>query len=190
MLFSSFLAFSQEDSADNSKYFDESTSFSEGQSLYKVNLATLINGDIAFFWEKVLSNSFSIEAGAGLLLPYYSFELADAMFQREDYEEPYHVDEVGSGFSLWFQAKYYPKKLAPEANYWGLQYRLRNYFINNETVSYHDIAFNYGFQMMFRNNFILDYTLGVGARIKNSMENDNITGGIITPFQLKLSYKF
>lgn len=191
-IFTSIHAIAQDEPDDNSKYFDESRSFSEGKNLFKINLSTIINGDIVFYWEKVLGNSFTIETGAGILLPYYTFELADAMFNSDVVSEQFNIDEPGSGFSLWLQPKIYPKKIAPEANYWGLQYRLRNYYLDNKNVQYHDIALNYGVQMIFKNNFILDYTFGIGARVKKTNKNNisNITGGLITPIQLKLSYNF
>ena len=140
---------------DNSYYFDDG-SISESKNLVKINVLSIIIGDLPVYYERIFGKSFSIEIGAGILLPYYIPEVTQLFSNKSEIVDP------NFGYSIWLHPKYYIQQ-APELNYFGIQFRRRNY---NQTIICTDLTFNYGLQFILGNRFILDYNVGLGFRFK------------------------
>lgn len=169
--------YAQEESVtDMSYYFDDSKGIFGGPRIIKINLASIAVGDLPIYYEQTLSESFSIEVGAGLLLPVY----IDQVFgMRFDY---INAENLERRFSLWIHPKYYYKHTAPISQYIGPQLRKRFYNQNDQSLTYTDVTLNYGLQYKFGKRIVLDYNVGVGIRIKNdeSSDSDNdIIGGVL-----------
>ncbi len=167
---------------DNSKYFDDGK-ISEAKNVIKLNLSSIIHGDVPIFYERAIGNSFAIEVGAGLLMPYYVPDLIQLLSDEKDFSDP------DSGYSLWFQPKFYFGGNAPELVYVGLQYRRRNYKKDSSTFVYTDISFNYGYQLILGKRIALDYSSGVGFRFRGGDLESGISG-VIVPVHLKLGVLF
>lgn len=174
--------YTQSDSIqDNSFYFDDG-GISARKNIIKINILSAINGDLPLYYERALSKSFSIEIGAGLLLPYYILELPQIFSTEAEIINP------DFGYSLWIHPKYYLQQNAPELNYFGVQIRKRNYNQNNQTIVYTDVTLNYGLQLILGKRIAFDYNVGIGVRFKRekSTSEKNVITGIALPIGIKI----
>ncbi|RMG83907.1 MAG: hypothetical protein D6707_00145, partial [Bacteroidetes bacterium] len=168
--------FAQNDTIqDLSQYFDDGK-ISNSKNIVKINATSIINGDLPVYYERPLTNSFSVELGAGLLLPYYFPEI---FFPDETDYEP--ITNSNLGYSLWFFPKIY--LFSPsEFSYVGFMYRRRAYQ-NEQTVIYNDFTISSGYQINPVKRLVLDIYLGVGIRFKTqeSLDIKNESIGTIIP---------
>lgn len=172
----------QSDSTQNNAYYFDDGGVSEAKNLIKLNILSIINGDLPVYYERVLSKSFSIEIGAGILFPYYIPELPQLSSDSHRIENPDY------GYSLWIHPKYYLQDQAPELTYFGIQLRRRNYNQDNETIIYTDVTLNYGLQLYFGKRFVFDYNIGIGFRFETDKAIDirYNTSGLAVPIGIKL----
>lgn len=96
------------------------------------------------------------------------------------------------GYSFMAQPKIYFGKKAPEYGFMGLNYRSRNFFLQDYNIVYNDITINFGWHLFLgkSNNLLMSYETGIGPRfMKNKTLNEN---GIFfaTPVNFKLGYIF
>ena len=147
----------QVDTTNNAYFFDDG-GISNAKNIFKVNVISIINGDLPFYYERVLNKSFGLEVGAGILLPYYIPEIIPLLSGETIINNPNY------GYSIWFQPKYYLLKKAPEYSYMSFQYRRRNYYQNIQSIVFSDITFGYGTQLFIGKRFLFDYNTGIGYR--------------------------
>lgn len=169
------------DPQDNSNYFDDD-GISNARTIVKINVLAIANGDLPLHYERIFGKSFGVEVGLGLLLPYYYPELP-RLFTNEG-----TVDNLGFGHSLWIHPKYYVQGQAPTLNYYGLQFRRRNYSQNDRSIVYKDIVFTYGFQVDLSGRLMLDLSLGLGFQsIKESLLGDSADStDLVFPIGVKI----
>ncbi len=187
LISSSIELIAQNDSIkDNSYYFDDS-GISEAKNIVKLNILSIINGDLPLYYERILSKSISIEVGVGLLLPYYIPELPQILS-----EEASDIKNPDLGYSLWIHPKLYIFHEAPELSYIGMQLRRRNYNQDYQTFRYTDITVNYGIQFIVGKRIVFDCNIGLGLFInaKKSTLNDSYIDGIALPLGVKIGYLF
>lgn len=153
---------------ETAAYFDDNN-ISSGNNLIKFDLVSLIHGDLAFSYERFLIDQISIEVGAGILLPYYTPQLLYIIDSEMEEEDPFEITDPHSGYSFLLRGKYY-YDIYREGGYFAMQYRHRNYKLTDSRVIHNDLTFNYGYQIIFRNNFLLDLSAGIGARFKKAIE--------------------
>lgn len=193
-----FLIFSQintlaqtTDTTDISYYFDDGD-ISISKNILKLNVASLVTGDLNLSYERKIANWFAIEVAGGVLLPYYTPELFEIAADNNEITKP----EGGYSFSV--QPKFYLFSDAPEGGYFSLQFRKRHYILNDlemPEIGYQDFTINFGSQFNLVHRLVLDYHLGVGFRYKTyhnrwlSGPHTKI-GGICMPLALKFGYLF
>jgi len=166
---------------DNSYYFDDG-GISESKSLVKINVFSIVNGDLPVYYERIIGKSFSIEFGAGILLPYYIPELPQLFSGESEIANP------DFGHSIWIHPKYYVQHESPELNYLGIQIRRRNYNQDNQTIIFTDLTFNYGLQLIVGKRLVFDCNVGVGFRYKTqeSLNIEKEISGLAFPIGIKL----
>ena len=182
LLISHHKVIAQNDSIqDNSYYFDDG-GISESKNLVKINVLSIVNGDLPVYYERIIGKSFSIEFGAGILLPYYIPELPQLFLDEPEIENP------DFGHSLWIHPKYYIQHEAPELNYLGIQFRRRSYTQDNQAIIFTDLTFNYGLQLILGKRFVFDYNVGVGFSFKTqkSLNIEKEISGVALPIGVKL----
>ncbi len=177
-------AMAQADSTVDLSYYFEDGGISESRHVFKLNIFTIYYGELPLHYEYVVSESFSVEAGVGLLLPYF---VQDPILEYMDW--PLIVNE-GIGYSLWLFPKYYFRKGAPELNYAGIQFRQRNFNAENQKVIYTDLTVNYGVQLMLGRRIAIDYVVGAGVKIarEDPVINNKRLIGVSIPVQLKIGF--
>lgn len=94
----------------------------ESKNILKFNLASVVAGDLSVSYERIISNSFGIEGGAGILLPFYTPNLNELIGSKTQI-----INNPKGGFSFIFQPKLYLNEEAPENAFIGLKLRVRNY---------------------------------------------------------------
>jgi len=188
-LFYSVILCAQDDNIyDNSEYFDDG-GIAASKNIVKLNVLSAANGDLAFMYERVAADAFAIEAGAGLLMPFYYREFPVNYLERTDISDP------GFGYSLWLQPKFYRRYNAPEYDYTGILIRYRHYSQDNRIITYKDVVLNYGIQFLFGNRFYFNYDIGIGIRFKSGdgipiKERGFDVSNVIIPMGLKLGICF
>jgi len=129
----------------------------EPEGIYKLNVASLINGDMSFSYERILSDFFSVEAGVGYLLPYHLYDITSRF-------ENWISLNPDFGYSILFSPKFYALGEAPDFKYYAIQYRLRHYVQNKESIIFNDFSFIMGSQFIMDRKYILDVFVGAGGR--------------------------
>ncbi len=162
---------------------------SEAKNVFKINLTSFLSGDLPVYYERVLTKQFSIEAGVGVILPFYVFEGSNI------YSDEQIITNPDGGYSLWIHPKLYFWR-APEGMYFGLQYRYRKYLQDNAVVRYSDYTINYGYQWILGTHFVLDANIGAGFRIRNipddfyEWEDEFIKTTLVVPFGIRFGVLF
>lgn len=169
---------------DNSYYFDDG-GVAGSRNLLKINLLAVVHGDLAFNYERILSKRFSLEVGAGILLPYHIPDAAELIL------EEFPIQDPKNGYSLWIHPRYYVLDNAAERFYLGIQLRRRNYNLDNagnQTIIYSDITYNCGFQWIIGKRYVFDLNYGLGFRsiTKKGPGPDCENGTLTIPFGIKL----
>ena len=182
--FSFFQLSAQTDSIQDISYYFDDARVTDAKNIFKINLPSIINGDLPIFYERTFNNSLSFELGVGLLLPYYISEFPDLVRGKTPIENP------KSGYSFWICPKYYIQRRAPEYNYIGLQYRRRSYNLEDgQNITYDYFTINLGLQLIFGKRFLFDYSLGGGFRFKKEGKlEDSDFIQVACPLMIKLGY--
>ncbi|MBC7451254.1 MAG: hypothetical protein H7259_07170 [Cytophagales bacterium] len=186
LIFSGKKALAQKDTIKDISYYLDDGGISTNRDIIKVNIPSIITGDLPFFYERVLSRSIGIEAGVGILLPYYVPEIPITFISDVS------VKNTDGGYSLYLQPKYYFTHRAPEDIYIGMQVRRRTYFEDKISTVFTDLILNFGSQAHIKKNLIIDVSYGVGFRIITDAEENlhNTIDGIVMPVAVKLGYSF
>jgi len=186
LLFCSYGLYAQEDSVRNNAWYFDDGGVSVARNVVKVNVWSVIIGDLPVYYERVLSKSLSIEVGAGILLPYYVPGVPGFFSKKEQTHNPTF------GYSFWIHPKYYLQREAPELLYWGFQYRRRSYHQNDQAFILTDFTFNYGLQLILGKRFALDSNIGFGFRFDHDMSSSPLyrISGLAVPIGIKIGYIF
>lgn len=151
----------------------------------KYNLSAQIIGDMTFSVEPNLPGRYTIELGAGILMPYYFPEI-----HYIHHWPDFPIGKVNGGFSAIITGKIF-KDETPEGVFYGVGYRFRNYNDQNTApLRLHDIYFTYGIQGFFNDFLGYEASAGIGGRVSNrtNSNNDYNYPHFIYPIFLKISY--
>ncbi len=159
----------QSDSTTDLSYYFDDDEISTSKHIVKLNLLTVLNGDLPLHYEYVISNSFAVEVGVGLLLPYYFPDILQKVYNNPGIIDP------NFGYSLWLFPKFYLARSAPEDAYIGIEYRQRNFNLDSYKATYTDVTAHYGFQLIWGKRLVFDYSVGIGYRFERQDPN----GGLV-----------
>lgn len=180
IFFHSFIIAQESDTTNIFYYFDDG-GISNSRNVVKFNTLSILNGDLPVYYEVALNNAFTLEVGAGILLPYYFPKL------NFFYDEDFKINNPDFGYSIWVHPKFYGKREAPQNYYIGIQYRRRNFNQDNQEIVYVDYTFNVGMQLIMKDRLIFDYNVGVGYK-KDIKDTNSIFA--VMPIGIKLGYLF
>ena len=175
------------DTSELSEYFADRTT--EAKNIIKINVLSIFAGDLPIYYERVITKQFTLEAGVGIILPFYVFEFSGL------YSEEQIITDPDGGYSFWFHPKIYFWR-APDEMYFGLQYRFRKYYENDMSVTYSDYSINYGYQWILGTHFVVDANIGLGFRVRNLPDDfdpwveDYKKTTVVAPFGIKLGVLF
>ncbi len=164
--------FTQNDSLTNDidSYFEDG-GIKNAKNVFKINVLSLVNGDLPIFYERAISNVFSIELGVGILLPYYIPE-PPLLIKQIGTNNPPAAKDVKIGYSLYINPKIYFSHSAPTGFYIGFQWRHRSYKLPLKKLVYNDLIFNLGYVFNPKKRFVIEPNFGLGYRFIN---DKNIT---------------
>jgi hypothetical protein len=145
----------QSDTTSMRYYFDDG-GIASSRAIFKVETIAIIHGELPVLLEVFVKQNFSLELGAGVILPYYVHDFLPLLFNEG---QGFKNSEFGNSF--WLSSRLYMRE-APESNYWMLQARRRNFVNTNVT----EITFNFGKQKIFGKRWICDYGIGLGLRFQ------------------------
>jgi hypothetical protein len=167
---------------DDYDYFDKKKGDnSNPKNFIKINPFEALDGTFPIFFERVLTNKFSVEAGLGLTTTSETFAELRGIFGNSDYNN-FVKGNTGNLFKLGF--RYYSSKSddIPEGPYFALEYQVKTYKFDAlrydasgsstvysapytpSTVTNGDFRILFGYQALSSGNFSWDYYLGVGWR--------------------------
>lgn len=174
-------------------YIFDDGGLSEAKNVLKINLATIIVGDVPISYERVFGNSVAIEVGIGSLLPFYNSDLSEVLFEDETLDESLTIDNPKGGRSFVIFPKFYSKQEAPLSVFYGIKYRDRRYtFESKEDVKIIDITFNSGIQYHLKGKLVMEVNYGLGFRTRQQ-EGSNPgqdQTNISFPLAIKTGYLF
>lgn len=154
--------YSQDEPVQDVSYYLDDSGFSNRKNVFKVNLTSIVYGDLPIFYERAITNSLSVEVGAGVILPYYFPQLS--LLDKDDN----HIENPTGGTSIWVQPKLYFGGRAPENSYFGIQWRQRKYNLENNQVRHTELTLNLGYQLVLGRRFTFDYNAGIGFGMQKS----------------------
>jgi hypothetical protein len=172
---------------DVSYYFDDN-GISELKNVLKINILSIIQGDVPFYYERTFNKILSIEAGLGFQLPYF----VKSPISIRNNEDPI-IKSPDSGLSIWIFPRFYLAKTAPEGIYIGPQFRKRFYNQGTEKINVNDITYNAGLQFFTGKHFIIDLATGAGVSIINRTQPEALVNryfDISYQIDLKIGYRF
>lgn len=185
-----FNSFGQEDQTqdNNFQYFDDG--IASGKNILKVNILSSLSGDVSVSYERVLNHDFSVEVRGGIIRSHYVpdfFSIGEYLDNKDEFL-------IKGGYSLGIQPRYYYHS-APELYYTALQLRTRHYILESQDMSFNDLYIITGTQKIIGENWVLDVSIGIGARLK-IFEIESLDGsskyqlGGVFPFSIKVGYIF
>lgn len=174
----------QEDN-DLSVYFDDG-GFTSSKNLVSVNLASILVDDVHFTYERKISDEFSLEIGAGYLMPYYVREINYWIFGDRVFDTP-----PDGGYSYNIGVNYFYMSF-PDDFYNSINFRQRNYTVGVSNVVFRDISYSLGARYNIKGNLMFDYSFGLGYRFESK---DGVSGNykiesFIFPIAIKFDYVF
>ena len=174
---------------ENAQYFDDG-GLSNKKTTVKLNVAAVVTGDLPLSVERAFGDRFVLEAGAGILLPYYLREIPELIFPDEDLTD--WITDPKSGYSFLIQPKFFLGEY-PRGSYLGLQYRRRHFNMTEETVTFQSVTFNWGFQLPLGERLVMDYGFGLGFRgvtLDSETRSEPSELELAIPLIVKIGYLF
>jgi hypothetical protein len=170
----------------------------------KINLLGVVAGDVALYYERVLSPHFSVETGLGITLPTLKVGkyLKDSGYLGLDYGEQVVLDKANTSPFASLAFRYFPSKRErdiPEGIYFSLGTQWRKYSFNthldNESAPFlpqKSITQHFDYlritigKSKMNDRFISDYYVGLALRntIKSSYLYDIANNYEITPYRV------
>lgn len=156
-------------------------------NLVKFNVLEAFAGDFSFYYERILHENFSVEAGLGVTLSdYFSILWNDSFDFSDDSYEPL------LGFSFAVGGRYYPYHAADEF-YFAPEFKYKYYHNNKyytDLMGVEQVAeesrkiatgrISFGYVYFFDDNIFIDYSAGFGiAKVSDVIleeEYDSVTG--------------
>ncbi|HBS87172.1 MAG: hypothetical protein A2W91_03055 [Bacteroidetes bacterium GWF2_38_335] len=177
----SFWSF-QVNSQDVSEYFDDNRTATTSDFMVKTNLFCWYRGIASFSVEKSFNETYSFEAGVGLIRPIFEYTIPI---------EKYTYDTLKSGFNYVGLLKGYIEEF-PENFYTGYFIEFRKYNMNSHKLTFFDLAYCVGFQQVLFPHVYLDLMVGFGGRfikLKNSDGyNSDMDFSETIPIGIKIGY--
>ena len=178
----------QKDSTNNISHYLDDGGLTDVNQVLKVNVISIVNGDLPLYYERAFGKSFGIEIGAGILLPYYTSPRLSGIFSQK-----FEINNQNLGYSIWFQPKYYVRRDALDSYYIGLQFKRKDFNQNIKTQVITGYTLNYGFQFILGKRIIIDLSAGLGiSSLKTKQRQNNaikITA-LTIPLDLKIGFHF
>lgn len=140
-----------------SRYFDDKE-ISTSKNILKLDLISVIRGDLGLQLEHKISNELSLTAGVGVLMPYYIHDLLISTGNQ---------DINSKGFSYQLHSRWYPEGV-PTQNHYGVLFRSRN-FADVRTSEY---ALFLGKQKLPHKNFLYDWYFAIGIKTQKSKDGE------------------
>jgi len=146
------------------------------KNIIKISLFEIISGDFPLYYERVLSDKFSLEGSVGITFGDY----IGGLF-LDDFSSIDNSSNSNYGFSFSASLRFYPIEIleefyiAPEFKYrkynWEREYSdmsgISNLYAENRTYAMPRI--NLGYSFFYDNQLIFDYYVGIG--MNNITEN-------------------
>ncbi|MCL2651810.1 MAG: hypothetical protein FWD60_12430 [Candidatus Azobacteroides sp.] len=183
---------------------------SKSANILKTDLVMIYQGTVPFIWEHLFSRDFSLEMGAGIVLPYYN--RPPVMLENDIGQNSLRTPNLGGSFHL------SPKFLTSlsnargfEAFYASIPLSIRYY---TGQLSLFDAAVVFGKQWLFTNNrLVIDISAGFGINCQFSLDKKSyvfnaedryttVIGNVFTdesypetvhfiiPVSIKIGYRF
>jgi hypothetical protein len=167
---------------DDYDYFEKKSSNSNPKNFIKIAPLESLDGTFPIFFERVLSNKFSVELGLGLTTTASTFaEIQGTVFGGGDYDNFY---KGGTGSFIRIGGRYYASKSddAPEGPYLGVEFQIKKfkfdaYRLDNTGYQVTSAPYSptsitntdlirlvFGYHSLTDNNFGWDYYIGVAWR--------------------------
>lgn len=166
-------------------YYLNDGGISTSKNIIKLDGLSLIQGNLALLYERVINKTVSIETGGGFRLPYYLPDLSLPFIRTvpPDFK-------TFPGLSFRLETKYYFHK-APELKYLALRFQHSRF----PDLSLNDYTFQWGKQHIIGRRGIIDASFGLGFRFQqSSLEhyyfNPDASFAIILPLNIKFGYLF
>ncbi|MCI5057826.1 MAG: hypothetical protein MRY83_17060 [Flavobacteriales bacterium] len=153
--------FSQTETDTTNNYYFDDGGLSTMRNNIKFVFTNLYIGEACLLYERRISGIVSVETGVGVLLPYHNIDLTEWLYDENEIINP------DLSFSFWLQPKFYFQTETFEGTSLGIQYRYRSYDLRTEIISHTDVSLNYNAQIIFAKRMTLEYSTGLGMRIKN-----------------------
>ena len=143
----------------------EDGGLSETNNLLKFNIITPLAGDFNLALERTLSKRFTVQANAGIVLPFYLFDLTGIYNGLGLADPSQDLDNLSTGYSFGITPKFYFRGRAPEFYYLGFDYQYRKYRRDsNYDLVFVDYQFLSGYNMLFGTRFAFEFYVGLGVR--------------------------
>lgn len=171
-----------------SKYFEDG-GISNSKNIAKIYVLSAITGDLAFGYERLISDRVAIEGSVGFLLPYV-IDPIPLTFKNDDV-----IQSRSTGSSMSLQIKLYPFDNVDNW-YQGIQYTNRSFTINENDIRQHLIVFNGGYQIRIEKHFLLDFAVGLGFKVDKKVSGefdpleDEDNTELIVPLSFNIGYLF
>jgi hypothetical protein len=165
-------------------YYLNDGGISTSKNIIKLDGLSLIQGNLALLYERVINKTLSIETGGGLRLPYYLPDLSLPFIQTVPGFHPF------PGLSFRLETKYYFHR-APELKYLALRFGHSRF----PTLALNDYTFHWGKQHIIGKRGIIDASFGLGCRFQKSSNetyyfNPDASFAILFPLHIKFGYLF
>lgn len=180
--------------------------FKPTNNFVRISPTSIYQGDVAIYYERLLTEVFSLEAGVGVLLSYYNDEPINQLLGKADKT----FDKPKTGFSAFLSPKVYMDDV--DEYYFALPIKTRFY---PGQITLIDAAISTGKQWVWDNGLVINVSVGIGIGYQHSLDDktyifkadqrihyeqgpglpilddeypDKIR--IIVPLSLKIGYKF
>jgi hypothetical protein len=185
-LFGSISLHGQIDSTNVAVYFEDDGPKS-GDNQVKIDVLTIVFGELPVSYERAITDNFSLEIGVGILLPYHVPEFVSGV-------EKFETVDGGSTFRI--EAKYLEDYNSRIKRFYSLRFRQRNFKLPTEDLKARDLSFLSGIQMMVGKGIVLDYYVGLGYQFGDGDQAEEESFGetldqrIFIPFGAKIGIIF
>lgn len=168
---------------------DNKPAYLEKHNLIKFNVIEAFAGDFAFYYERIMADKLSLEAGLGVTLSDYF-----STFYNSDFTFDFADDSVEPllGFSFALGGRYYPFRAADEF-YFAPEFKFKNYKNNRYYTDNNNVEqvvlestrwvvprISFGYVYFFDDNIFVDYFagFGIGSVTSNQLEQsyNGVTG--------------
>lgn len=147
------------------KYMDD-VGIAKSKYMGKLSLTSLYEGEIGLSVERLVTDYMSIEAGVGLLLPYYKDPILRNLLTNSNPED-FTFDNPKTGYSFMVNPRYYTNDYS-EGFYCSLPLR---YKIYPGQLHLFDFSGNIGMQWVWDYGLVLDISAGIGGVLQMSKDN-------------------